>query len=443
MSSFPTQPYTKVEYAYTANVITFSSQYGVVATVTPSTQGTVDVAGVANEFVLLPDGGNIILNLPAPIGLDGCIMLIGNADLTGVYSITLNLTNGIRTSKGALVSTLTLPLGFGTYQFGVNNGVYQDAAYNITNMNGAAPLASPALTGAPTAPTAAALTNNTQLATTAFSTSAVGVETSRAEAAEALLAPLASPALTGNPTATTQTALNNSTRIATTAYTDAAVGVETSRATTAEALLAPKASPTFTGVPVAPTATALTSTTQLATTAFTTSAVSVETTRAEAAEALALPLSGGTLTGNVTFTTGGVRSSVDPSSGAMNNTNNGYTQSVTISSATTFTNASPNVATIVIPSGVYGTYLLVATGLSVTIASAGTVYGYFTTAGVNYTLGVQYVNTGYNYAIPMGSFIYQYTAARAAYTTVALTFFTTGGTTTIQQPVEFFLVKIA
>jgi hypothetical protein len=287
------------------------------------------------------------------------------------------------------------------------------------------------------------LTSTTQLATTAFTTSAVGVETSRAEAAEALLAPLASPALTGNPTATTQTALNNSTRIATTAYTDAAVGVETSRATTAEALLAPKASPTFTGVPVAPTATALTSTTQLATTAFTTSAVSVETTRAEAAEALALPLSGGTLTGNVTFTTGGVRSSVDPSSGAMNNTNNGYTQSVTISSATTFTNASPNVATIVIPSGVYGTYLLVATGLSVTIASAGTVYGYFTTAGVNYTLGVQYVNTGYNYAIPMGSFIYQYTAARAAYTTVALTFFTTGGTTTIQQPVEFFLVKIA
>jgi len=36
-------------------------------------------------------------------------------------------------------------------------------------------------------------------------------------------APLASPALTGNPTAPTQTAGNNSTRVATTAYTDAAV----------------------------------------------------------------------------------------------------------------------------------------------------------------------------------------------------------------------------
>lgn len=38
----------------------------------------------------------------------------------------------------------------------------------------------------------------------------------------ALKAPLASPALTGNPTAPTQAALNNSTRIATTAYVDAA-----------------------------------------------------------------------------------------------------------------------------------------------------------------------------------------------------------------------------
>lgn len=38
-------------------------------------------------------------------------------------------------------------------------------------------------------------------------------------------APLASPVLTGNPTAPTQTAGNNSTRVATTAYVDSAVGV--------------------------------------------------------------------------------------------------------------------------------------------------------------------------------------------------------------------------
>ena len=85
------------------------------------------------------------------------------------------------------------------------------------------------------APTPSALDNSTKIATTAYTDAAVAVETSRAEAAEALLAPLASPALTGTPTAPTQTALTNNTDIATTAYTDAAVAVETSRAETAEA----------------------------------------------------------------------------------------------------------------------------------------------------------------------------------------------------------------
>ena len=144
----------------------------------------------------------------------------------------------------------------------------------------------------------------------AFATSAVGTETSRAEAAEALLAPLASPALTGTPTAPTKSALTDSTAIATTAYADAAVAVEasraeaaesanasaiaaeTSRAESAEALKAPLVSPTFTGTPAAPTATALTDSTQVATTAYADSAVGVETTRAEAAEGLKLAKAG-------------------------------------------------------------------------------------------------------------------------------------------------------
>jgi hypothetical protein len=45
--------------------------------------------------------------------------------------------------------------------------------YTVSQVTGAAPLASPALTGTPTAPTATALTNNTQLATTAYTDSAV------------------------------------------------------------------------------------------------------------------------------------------------------------------------------------------------------------------------------------------------------------------------------
>lgn len=51
------------------------------------------------------------------------------------------------------------------------------------------------------------------------------------------LAPLASPALTGNPTAPTQSPLNNSTRVSTTAYTDLAVDVEKTRALAAEAAI--------------------------------------------------------------------------------------------------------------------------------------------------------------------------------------------------------------
>jgi len=76
-----------------------------------------------------------------------------------------------------------------------------------TQLDAKAPLASPALTGTPTAPTAAAATNTTQIATTAFVTTA-----------DNLKANLASPALTGTPTAPTATVGTNTTQIATTAF---------------------------------------------------------------------------------------------------------------------------------------------------------------------------------------------------------------------------------
>jgi hypothetical protein len=113
-----------------------------------------------------------------------------------------------------------------------------------TNVTNKAPLASPALTGTPTAPTAAATTNTTQLATTAFVTTAVSNAIS---GLSTTYAPLASPALTGTPTASTATAGTNTTQLATTAFTTGAVSTETTRAETAEALKSPIASPTFTG----------------------------------------------------------------------------------------------------------------------------------------------------------------------------------------------------
>ena len=73
-----------------------------------------------------------------------------------------------------------------------------------------APLASPALTGSPTAPTAAVDTNTTQVATTAY---VVGQA----------YAKLASPALTGTPTAPTASSGTNTTQIATTAFVTSAV----------------------------------------------------------------------------------------------------------------------------------------------------------------------------------------------------------------------------
>ncbi len=82
-----------------------------------------------------------------------------------------------------------------------------------------APLASPALTGTPTAPTAAVDTNTTQLATTAY---VIGQVYLKSSTASSTYAPLASPALTGTPTAPTASAGTNTTQIATTAFVQTA-----------------------------------------------------------------------------------------------------------------------------------------------------------------------------------------------------------------------------
>ena len=99
-----------------------------------------------------------------------------------------------------------------------------------------APVASPALTGTPTAPTPAADTNNQQIATTAFVLGQAGSAAPLAAGAAApgtspryarqdhrhptdtTRAPVASPALTGTPTAPTPPQGNSSTRIATTQF---------------------------------------------------------------------------------------------------------------------------------------------------------------------------------------------------------------------------------
>jgi len=109
-----------------------------------------------------------------------------------------------------------------------------------------APMNSPTLTGVPTVPTAAAGTNNTQVASTAFVQEAIAPK-----------APLTNPALTGTPTAPTPATATNSTQIATTAFVKANLASK-----------ADIASPSLTGTPTAPTASTGSKSTQIATTAF-------------------------------------------------------------------------------------------------------------------------------------------------------------------------------
>ena len=80
-----------------------------------------------------------------------------------------------------------------------------DTDVNVSDIVAKANLASPTFTGTPTAPTATANTNTTQLATTAY-------------VDQSAFAPLASPALTGTPAAPTAGTSTNTTQIATTAF---------------------------------------------------------------------------------------------------------------------------------------------------------------------------------------------------------------------------------
>jgi hypothetical protein len=95
---------------------------------------------------------------------------------------------------------------------GTEAGQAADAAAVAQALEVKAPLSSPALTGIPTAPTAAAGTNTDQLATTAFVLAVGG-------------APLVSPNFTGNPTAPTPAVGDNDTSIATTAFVVGAVNI--------------------------------------------------------------------------------------------------------------------------------------------------------------------------------------------------------------------------
>ena len=184
--------------------------------------------------------------------------------------------------------------------FNGRNGVVVLTTADVTGAGGA-PINSPTFTGVPQGPTAAPGTNSTELATTAFVTAAISgtanvssfnsrtgaITLIGADVSAAGGALLNSPALTGNPTAPTAAPGDSDTSIATTAFVanaiTAAGGVSSFNTRTGAIVLnttdvtnaggAPLASPTFTGTPAAPTAAPGTTSTQLATTAFVQAAV--------------------------------------------------------------------------------------------------------------------------------------------------------------------------
>jgi hypothetical protein len=151
-----------------------------------------------------------------------------------------------------------------------------------------APLASPALTGTPTAPTASSGTNTTQIATTAFVAAAMtaagaGTVTSvSVVAANGFNGTVATS--TSTPAITLSTSVTGILKGNGTAVSAASAGVDYLTPTGSGSNLtgitvsqvsgaAPLASPSLTGTPTAPTASSGTNTTQLATTAFVTAAV--------------------------------------------------------------------------------------------------------------------------------------------------------------------------
>ena len=176
-------------------------------------------------------------------------------DHTGSSLMTVNAAGEMTTAAPSTIDELTVSVtallpqdttigAISASELGTLDGVTSNIQQQI---NDKAPLASPTLTGTPTAPTATAATNTTQIATTEFV---------RTEIANLI--------------ASSPTTLDTLDELA------AALGDDPNFATTVTnslATKAPLANPALTGTPTAPTAAVGTNTTQIATTAFVMSAI--------------------------------------------------------------------------------------------------------------------------------------------------------------------------
>lgn len=153
-------------------------------------------ANTANAIVQRDASGNFIANtitaalngLAATATKLANVRTINNVAFDGTADITIAdstkapiahssaaTTYGVSTASayGHAMASSATPLADGTASAGTDNGKYTREGHVHPTDSTRAPLASPALTGVPTAPTASAGTNTTQLATTAFVQTAV------------------------------------------------------------------------------------------------------------------------------------------------------------------------------------------------------------------------------------------------------------------------------
>jgi len=206
-------------------------------------------AGFALSTAGTGDTGAIIIgtdNIQWTIFAGAATTIAGNGISRAgqVISVLPETNKGITvTANGVGLSTVTASNSSGStttsFLSNISVDVYgrvENKEFSSVSFTGYATLAGPTFTAVPNAPTAAAGTSTTQIATTDFVTTA-----------DNLKAPLASPTFTGTPTlptgtiATTQTAADSSTKLATTEFV-----------TTADNLKANLASPTFTGTVTLP-----------------------------------------------------------------------------------------------------------------------------------------------------------------------------------------------
>lgn len=217
------------------------------------------VSGTKIKFVSPPPAGVIVRpRVIASADLAGDVQSVNGQ--TGAVVLTPTMIGAASSAQGAKADTAVQPAALASglagksdtghthtpASLGAATQVHTHAQADIAGLAAAlallAPLLSPALTGTPTAPTAAPGTNTTQLATTAYVVTALAGLVNSSPAALDTLNELA-----------------------------AALGNDPNFAATVTNLLAqkaPLASPALTGMPTAPTAGAGTSTTQIATTAF-------------------------------------------------------------------------------------------------------------------------------------------------------------------------------